>query len=173
MLDREPLDSSANLVGGADAIEITASQRALMLRKTRAAIAGKSLSDLEAHLGWYLQFLYLTMYKKKIVSEWKIEASAAQNKLMQDFALEPETEDGDDQQDQQPAQQGGSNSKLSADARMAQRERIAKWRMDQATQKSSEEVRSRQSFAVVLLVAFPVVSRKIRQWLLMGFVTML
>ena len=50
--DREPRDLGAGLTDSTEAIEITPSQRALILRKTKVAIAGKSVEDLEVHLDW-------------------------------------------------------------------------------------------------------------------------
>lgn len=96
----------------------------------------------------YLQYLYLTLYKKKLVTEWKQDSTTAQSKRNEEV-LCPETMEQLLQIDIKRTKKSDEvTGKISQEQRLATKERIAAWREEQVTRKENEDV----SFVVFVCI---------------------
>lgn len=92
----------------------------------------------------YLKYLYLTLLKKKVVSEWKRETEQARFKQSEDaFHTELGIPLGDklsvDSVDEgEQAEAGGRNA--SEEERLAAKEKLARWKAEKQRQAETEKV---------------------------------
>lgn len=117
-------------------------QKTSLLKKLSVSVPGKSNPDLEEHLAWYLKYLFLTLYKKKVVSEWKRETEQARSKQSQE-AFQEELGGGPerDSQDSEDTDKGPAMGNMSPDEeRQAAREKLARWKAEKVAQQEAEKV---------------------------------
>lgn len=80
VIDKEHQNFDEDMTDKKDSVQLSPSQRSMILRKINICALGKPQVEMEEHLNWYLQYMYLTLYKKKLVNEWKKDSATAESK---------------------------------------------------------------------------------------------
>ena len=96
----------------------------------------------------YLKYLYLTLLKKKVVSEWKRETEQARSKQSED-ALHAEIGipigdklSADSAEEGEQAEAGNQASRhASEEERQAAKEKLARWKAEKQRQAETEKVK--------------------------------
>ncbi len=148
-----------------DEIILPVNQRNAVLKKAVVYVPGKKHSDVEEHIAWwvftdlnvflilisclfrFLQFLYLTLSKKKIVQEWKSELLREKSKTNEDVLIS-EILDGKESIEDIQLNTSGTTGEHADEEKGAAQEierqaakiRIAKWKADKAKQEEMEKV---------------------------------
>jgi len=128
-----------------ETLSVAAAQRAALLKKLTVSVPGKSTGDLEDHLNWYLRWLYLTLLKKKVVSEWRKETALARSRqsemaMQEGLAGDSEWEECEGPEDPtHPHSTAKSKEQEEEEERQAAKDKLARWKADKLRQQDCEK----------------------------------